>query len=330
MRGLIFLLSASQLLSQGQALAISSPEELLDREHYGIRIRDIIDHVYGKSPLQRRSEGEFVPECRPGSTPHYQNETLTACSFETSIESYNKAVRDIYTKCTRRSLDQGTPVYHFKRGGGLKFKKAGDGGYNGKYKINGGGHPVISDDDAPVAIPSIIPGDEFGPEDDMSLGRVDIQGNVDLPTNWTINRDDGGCYNSGTWAKLEEVGKIRVPWCQFLHKTRNIVAVRHLTFFKASLDPAKPGKLLRNSDNQIMAIHTEYVTRAFLPGDNNVFALCLNGTKTLLEGPCHGENDDTRGGWQVVRREAHADEEKNEDERSVSFGWDPTTGLECC
>ncbi|KAK6345295.1 hypothetical protein TWF718_007218 [Orbilia javanica] len=312
MRGLVFLLlSASRLLGQGQGLAIPSPEEALDREHYGVKIRDILDHIYGKPPLQRRSEEEgLVSECRPGSTPHYQDGTLTACSFETSIESYNKAIRDIHTKRTRRSLEGEPPVYHFKRDWRFNGASAGN-----RYQINGGGHPNIVDSDEAIPLPQVSPknGDP-----------------MQLPPNWTFNLGEGGCYNSGTWAKLEEMAKIREPWCRILHENRNIVAIKHMTFFKARLDPINPGRLLKNSEGRTMAINTEYVSHAYLPGDNEVYSLCMIATKGLLEGPCHGENQDTRGGWQVVQRENLETDQLNEYERSVSFGWDPQTGPECC
>ncbi|KAK6520609.1 hypothetical protein TWF506_000860 [Arthrobotrys conoides] len=356
MQGLVlFLLSASQLLGQGQALAlaVSPPEEALHREHYGVRIRDVLDHVYGKPPLRRRSEGEMIPECRPGSTPHYQNGVLTACSFETSVKDYNKAIRSIYAKRTRRSLEEAAPVYLFKRDGG-KFKDIGFDGSDGKYKINGGGHPVMPDDDEVIHVPKTFPGDTpsiseddldliegvpLPSKDDMSLDEVqtDVVDNLEdelennaLPTNWTITPDDGGCYNSGSWVKLEVIGSIRLPWCLFLHNTRNIAAVRHMTFFKASIDPTQPGPLLRSSDNRTMAVNTEYLSQAFLVGENDVWALCTIATRALLDGRCHGESKDTRGGWQVVRRTHHKDEPWNEEERSVSFGWDPTSGPECC
>ncbi|KAF3169878.1 hypothetical protein TWF751_007035 [Orbilia oligospora] len=335
---ILFLLSASRFLGQGQAIAISQPEEALNRGYYGVRIHDVLDHVYGTPPLQRRSDGELVPQCRPGSKPVYQNGTLTACSYETSVEDYNKAIRSIYTKRTRRSLEAAAPVYLFKRTGsyttsGNRVLPLGEGE---RYFINGGGHPRIPDDDEIVSLPSIIPGegaDGFGPEDDISLDEARINASLEnstLPENWRIRQGDGGCHRSGTWAKLEVVGSIRAPWCLFLYQTRNIGAINHMSFFKAGIDPRKPGPLLRASDNQIMAIHTEYITRAWLPGDNDIWAICAATTKALLEGPCHGEHEDTRGGWLIVNRMYREGDERNEHERTASFGWDPNSGYSCC
>ncbi|KAF3285360.1 hypothetical protein TWF970_010423 [Orbilia oligospora] len=333
MQGLIlFLLSASRLLGRGQvqAIAISQPEEALNREYYGVRIRDVLDHVYGTPPLQRRSDGGLGPQCRLGSKPVYQNGTLTACSYETPVEDYNKAIRSVYAKRTRRSLEAAPPVYLFKRRGERLNEYA-----NSKYNINSDGHPRIPDDDEIISIPSIIPGegaDGYGPEDDMSLDEVRINSldSSTLPENWKIEKDDGGCYGSGIWAKLEVVGSIRAPWCLFLYQTRNIGAISYMTFFKAGIDPRKPGPLLRASDNRTIGIDTEYITRAWLPGDNDIWALCAVATKALLEGPCHGESQDTRGGWQIVQRVRREGEELNESERTASFGWDPNTGHFCC
>ncbi|KAK6505040.1 hypothetical protein TWF481_006966 [Arthrobotrys musiformis] len=325
MRDLIFLLlSASQLLGKGQAVAVSSPEEILHREHYGISIRDIIDHVYGKPSLRRRSDGESIPECRLGSTPHYQNGTLAACSYAASPVEYNKAVRDIYQKHNRRSLDEAPPVYRFKRAHHLE-------GLDGKYKINGGGHPTIPDEEnTEISIPKIIPGEgDWGPEDDMSLDEVHIMDGsgktttvkVELPENWTFDGADSGCYNSGSWAKLTEMAKVRHPWCKFLYDTRNIAAIRFMTFFSDSIDPTKPGRLLRSSDDQIMA---------FLPGENDIYALCILATGKLIGDRCKGESEDTRGGWQSVRRVRLESDNLREDQRTTSFAWDPNSGALCC
>ncbi|KAF3180277.1 hypothetical protein TWF788_006794 [Orbilia oligospora] len=334
MQGLIlFLLSTSRFLGQGRAIVISQPEEALNREYYGVRIRDVLDHVYGTPPLQRRSDGELVPQCRPGSKPVYQNGDLTACSYETSVEDYNKAIRSIYAKRTRRSLEAAPPVYLFKRKWPDRLESSEPGG-SGRYIINGDKHPRLPDDDEIISIPTIIPGegaDGFGPEDDMSLDEVRINSidNSTLPENWSIKDGDGRCHDSGIWAKLEVVGSVRAPWCLFLYRTRNIGAIHFMSFLKASIDPMKPGPLLRASDNQTIGINTEFITSAWLPGDNDIWALCAEATKALL-GRCHGEHEDTRGGWQIVRRDPREGEEFREYERSASFGMDPNTGFGCC
>ncbi|KAK6360543.1 hypothetical protein TWF730_006684 [Orbilia blumenaviensis] len=326
----LLLVFASQLLAPGQALAIAAPEGMLDRMHYGIGIRDILDHVYGKQPLQKRSDGEVIPTCRLGGEAHYEkNGTLMACSYDTSPENYNKAIRAIHARLTRRSLDTEPPVYYSKRApkdNGKSWK-----GMDDEYKINGGGRYDLPDNYNTIPAPGIIPRPDYVIGDAQGLGTeptLDNDGKpiTTLPPGWTLEGARQECHESGTWAKLTEMSKIRGPWCRILHEARNVAVIRHISFLKASADPTLPGKLLRDSAGRPMSINTEYFAGGLYPGENDVYALCIIGTMELRNGPCHGQNDDTRGGWQGIVREG----DNMEAERSVTFGWDPNTGPKCC
>ncbi|KAK6528089.1 hypothetical protein TWF281_009344 [Arthrobotrys megalospora] len=143
MRSLILVLLStfdSGLLALALAVPAPAPapEGILKREDYGLSIRDVLDHVYGKPPLQRREDGEIVPQCQPGGTPHYQNGSLAACSYDTPVESYNKAVRELHAKLTHRSLNDAGSAGLSKRLA-LPEAKGGSGGGRGGGGRGGGG-----------------------------------------------------------------------------------------------------------------------------------------------------------------------------------------------
>ncbi|KAF3923234.1 hypothetical protein ABW21_db0200405 [Orbilia brochopaga] len=89
----------------------SRSNDILDRQHYGLRIRDVLDHVYGKTRLLKRQDGSSAPSCRDGGTPTYMDGNLVFCTYDTSIQTYNLAVRDIHFNRTEEDIGGSDPVY---------------------------------------------------------------------------------------------------------------------------------------------------------------------------------------------------------------------------
>ncbi|KAK6541493.1 hypothetical protein TWF694_007302 [Orbilia ellipsospora] len=96
------------LLTSVIATSLPEAENALDRTHYGLRARDILDYIYGERGPHKRGVGDNESPCH-----YYTDETEPSlCKYGVPVSEYNNAIRKLHKKHKRRDIqDIGPLVY---------------------------------------------------------------------------------------------------------------------------------------------------------------------------------------------------------------------------
>ncbi|KAK6359802.1 hypothetical protein TWF696_000939 [Orbilia brochopaga] len=166
---------------------------ILNRQHYGLRIRDVLDHIYGKPRLFKRQDGRSAPSCREGGIPMIVDGNLLFCTYDTPIETFNNAVSDIHFNRTQEDIERTSPMY-----------------------ISNSTDPTIP---------------QTSPKDANAVAkRQDVGGHLpELPSAWEWAGKN--CFGSGTWILSSVLESVRYKYCHMLSDLREVGTLRHVTFY---------------------------------------------------------------------------------------------------
>ncbi|KAF3926591.1 hypothetical protein AA313_de0205938 [Arthrobotrys entomopaga] len=277
----------------------SKPVEILDRMHYDIRIRDVLNHVYdNKYGPQKRSDNATEIYCHNGGTIKHAPNTgeMSSCQYNVPIQEYNNAVRSVHLKRTGREVDHHGPAVYI--GNTIKKTRA----RHLEEKRDPGNDPLTGDP----------------PKDRQS----------NLPGSWYWVGEPE-CYGSGTWSKRAEFATIQRTFCETLNQSpqkgyySSFVVFFNAIDFKNSILRTTPESdhLLDESGIRI-EIDAELTSTESVYPLQGAYDACIAATDKLIWHSCGGKHDDTRGGVLYVRNFPFSEPH----DHYWGFGLDPNYG----
>ncbi|KAF3919973.1 hypothetical protein AA313_de0208809 [Arthrobotrys entomopaga] len=316
--GSLFMLGFLGANTLGGLIPTSKRDQIdpLDRAHYGLRIRNVLDHIYDSASLEKRADGKSDYPCRPGGSPQYdEKHRLSHCIYNTPIEKYNRAIRDIHYKHKRRELDDSTAVYF--------------------YNSSSVSTPQLSERDTAKGRTYDDSNDAQWQVDIFDVDKKDEDDpSYILPPNWT-RQDDAYCYHSGTWAYDVEFATILRPFCSLANVSTIYKSgfVTHATFFYAddAVDGRQGDPILHDEGSEpSKGVTIEFDAEimgpsGWLPPPDAVLA-CLTATKHFIYYSCQGKNNDQRGGRVTARYTGYTAQNPALSSQDWSFELDPNDG----
>ncbi|KAJ6260598.1 hypothetical protein Dda_4824 [Drechslerella dactyloides] len=223
---------------------------VLNREHYGLRIREVLDHIYGSPALRKRQDGSPTPSCREGGTPTFVDGNLLFCTYDTPVSMYNNAISDIHFNRTQEDVN---------------------------------GNPVYISDNTDTTFP------EPSAKDDNAVAkRADVGGHLpELPNGWAWTNK--ACFGSGTWALSSTLETIRYKYCHMLSDLREVGTLRHVTFYYGFTNNGEYlGARLKAEDGNEIQVDTEFAPQGNAIPPNNINVVCLATCSGLIWRDCLG------------------------------------------
>ncbi|KAK6542969.1 hypothetical protein TWF694_006902 [Orbilia ellipsospora] len=288
----------------------------LDRAHYGLRIRKILDHLYETVDLKKRDDPKSDYPCRQSGTPQYDGKgRLSHCVYNTPIEKYNQAIRDLHFKLRRRDLDESGLVYFSNSSSTFHPRPP--------KRDNAQGRTYADSSD-----------DAFDIEQFTLDWKAEGDSSYDMPANWE-RKDSDFCYGSGVWVFDVEFATILKPFCSLANVTTAYRSgyVTHATFFYVGnpVDGRQGDETLHaETDNPASGVSVEFDAEIIRPSGweppLHAVHACLAATKHFVYYSCQGKHSDQRGGVVTAQYTGYTVKNAALAPQDWGFGLDPNTG----